>query len=65
MALLDETYWGSQYELTFVCWLERAECEFLSGDFDKAEQLIMELLQRGTSKVDAAPLIISKSSCIS
>src|SRR5258708_6791108 len=54
MALLDETYWGSQYELTFSLWLERAECEFLSGDFDKAEQLIMELLQRGTSKVDAA-----------
>src|SRR6202023_2385940 len=33
---------------------ERSECEFLSGDFDKAEQLIMELLQRGTSKVDEA-----------
>src|SRR5260370_10196290 len=38
----------------FSLWLERAECEFLSGDFDKAEQLIAELLQRGDSKVDQA-----------
>src|SRR5712671_4006563 len=54
MALLDERNWGSQYELTFSLWLERAECELLSGNFEKAEQLIMELLQRGASKVDLA-----------
>ena len=54
MALLDERDWGSQYELTFSLWLERAECEFLTGNFDKAEQLIGELLQRGASKVDQA-----------
>jgi GAF domain-containing protein len=34
--------------------LERAECEFLTANFDKAEQLIAELLQRGASKVDQA-----------
>ncbi|HZM28308.1 MAG TPA: AAA family ATPase, partial [Gemmatimonadales bacterium] len=33
MALLDERDWGSRYELMFSLWLERAECEFLSGDF--------------------------------
>jgi PAS domain S-box-containing protein len=54
MALLDDRDWGSQYELTFSLWLERAECEFLSGNFEGAEQLIMELLQRGASKVDQA-----------
>jgi PAS domain S-box-containing protein len=54
MALLDERDWGSQYELTFSMWLERAECELLSGNFETAEQLIMELLRRGTSKVDQA-----------
>jgi len=32
----------------------RAECELLSGNFETAEQLIVELLQRGTSKVDQA-----------
>ena len=34
--------------------LERAECEFLTGNFEQAEQLIGELLQRGASKVDQA-----------
>ncbi len=54
VALLDEGDWGSQYELTFGLWLERAECEFLTGDLDKAQQLIEELLQHGASKVDQA-----------
>ena len=54
MAQLDETDWGSQYELMFSLWLERAECEFLTSDFDQAEQLIGELSQRGASKVDRA-----------
>src|SRR5713101_2942074 len=54
MRLLDERDWDSQYALMFRLWLERAECEFLSGNVDKAEQLIMELLRRGTSKVDKA-----------
>jgi PAS domain S-box-containing protein len=54
MALLDDSEWRNQYELMFGLWLERAECEFLSGNFEKAEQLILELLQRGASKVDQA-----------
>jgi PAS domain S-box-containing protein len=54
MALLHEGDWSSQYELMFHLWLERAECEFLTGNFEKAEQLIAELLQRGASKVDQA-----------
>ncbi len=54
MALLDERDWGGQYELTFSLWLERAQGEFLIGNFDRAEQLIAELLQRGASKVDQA-----------
>jgi PAS domain S-box-containing protein len=54
MDLLEERDWASQYELTFSLWLERAECEYLSGNFDKAEQLIGELLARAASKVDQA-----------
>ena len=54
MALLDERDWGSQYELMFSLRLERAECEFLTGNFETAEQLIAELLQRGASKIDQA-----------
>jgi PAS domain S-box-containing protein len=54
MALLDERDWASQYALMFSLRLERAECEFLTGNFDTAKQLIEELLQRGASKVDQA-----------
>src|SRR5712692_4975772 len=54
MALLDEGDWGSHYELTFGLWIERTECELLSGNFEKAEQLIVELLQRAASNVEFA-----------
>jgi PAS domain S-box-containing protein len=54
VALLDENDWSSQYELTFNLWLERAECEFLTGALDTAGQLIEQLLQRAASKVDEA-----------
>jgi PAS domain S-box-containing protein len=54
MALLDETDWASQYGLMFDLWLESAECEFLTGHLDTAEQLLGALLERGASKVDQA-----------
>jgi predicted ATPase/two-component sensor histidine kinase len=54
MALLDDRNWSSEYELTFSLWLERAQCELLNGNFEKAEQLIVELLRRGASNVDQA-----------
>jgi len=52
MAMLDGSDCSSQYELMFSLWLERAECEFLTGRFDQAEQLIDELLQHAVTKVD-------------
>jgi predicted ATPase len=54
MTLLEERDWGSQYELTFSLWLERAECELLSGNLERAEELIGDLLQRAASNVDQA-----------
>jgi PAS domain S-box-containing protein len=63
MALLGEGDWISQYELTYPLWLERAECELLSGNFEKAEQLIVELLRRGASKVDQAAVYRLKVLC--
>ena len=53
-ALLTESDWNGQYELMFGLWLECAECEFLTGQFDGAEQLIVELLRRAASKVELA-----------
>ncbi|HWZ50424.1 MAG TPA: ATP-binding protein [Granulicella sp.] len=40
--------------MTFRLWLERAQCELLSGNFEKAEHLIGELLQRAASNVEFA-----------
>jgi PAS domain S-box-containing protein len=54
MALLQEGDWSSQYDLMFALRLERAECEFLTANFEPAEQLIAELIQRAKSKVDQA-----------
>jgi predicted ATPase/signal transduction histidine kinase/GAF domain-containing protein/tRNA A-37 threonylcarbamoyl transferase component Bud32 len=54
MALFDERDWSSQYQLTFSLWLERAECEHLSGNFENADRLIGGLLQRSASKIDLA-----------
>jgi PAS domain S-box-containing protein len=58
--LLDERDWASHYEFTFNLWIERAECELLSGNFEKAEQLIDELLQRDMPKVDQAAVYCLK-----
>jgi PAS domain S-box-containing protein len=54
IALLDEREWDSQYDLMFSLRLERAECEFLTGNFETAEQLIADLVQPKSSKVDQA-----------
>ena len=60
MALLDETYWAGQYELMFNLWLECAECEFLTGELDRAEHLLAELLQRAASNVELAAVYEAK-----
>jgi predicted ATPase/signal transduction histidine kinase len=60
MALLDESDWSSQYELTFNLWLESAECELLSGSSEKAGQLIAELLPRAATRVDGAAVYCLK-----
>jgi PAS domain S-box-containing protein len=54
MNLLDDGDWGSQYEVMFSLWLERAACAFLTGHLDQAEQVIEALLQRAASKIDQA-----------
>jgi PAS domain S-box-containing protein len=54
MALLDETDWSTQYELKFRLGLECVECELLSGNSERAEQMIAELLPRAATRVDEA-----------
>src|SRR6266404_3661457 len=54
MVLIGWTGWKRRYEVALSLWLERAECELLTGNFETAEQLISEVLQRGRSKLDKA-----------
>ncbi len=60
MDVLDDRDWDRQYELMLHMRLERAECVFLSGNFERAEQLIAELLARAASKLDQAAVYHQK-----
>jgi predicted ATPase len=55
MQLVGSDAWIRKPELAFCLWLERAECEFLNGNFARAERLIGELLNRVNSKVEQVP----------
>jgi len=37
MALLEESDWAGPYDLMFSLWLERAECEYLTGQLASAD----------------------------
>jgi PAS domain S-box-containing protein len=54
MALLDESDWDSHYDLTFSLWLERAECEYLTGQLASAEARLALLSTRARTNVDFA-----------
>jgi PAS domain S-box-containing protein len=53
-ALLAEESWEPQYALTFALEFERAECEFLTGDFAAAEERLSMLSRRARNLVDSA-----------
>ncbi len=61
MELLEERDWNSQYELIFSLWLESAECELLTGNLDKAGELIEQLLPRAASNIDGAAVYCLKA----
>jgi predicted ATPase/signal transduction histidine kinase len=52
MRLVGRDVWDRNPELAFGLWLERAESEFLNGNFDEAECLIGDLFSRANFKVD-------------
>ncbi len=54
MALLEESDWGSQYDLMFSLWLERAECEYLTGQLASADARLSMLSTRARTVVDSA-----------
>jgi predicted ATPase/signal transduction histidine kinase len=54
LELLGAAGWARRPGLMFALGLERAECEYLNGNFEEAEGLLAELLSRAASKVDLA-----------
>jgi PAS domain S-box-containing protein len=53
-ALLAEESWEQRYALTFALEFQRAECEFLTGDFAAAEERLSMLSRRARNLVDRA-----------
>src|SRR5260221_3155535 len=53
-ALLAEGSWEQQYALTFALEFQRAECEFLTGDFTTAEERLSMLSHRAGNLADSA-----------
>ncbi|MEW6343351.1 MAG: AAA family ATPase [Pseudomonadota bacterium] len=52
MALLPDDAWTSRRELVFQLELNRAECEFLTGDLQAAEQYLNVLATRAVSEIE-------------
>ena len=52
--LLGRSGWERRYGLAFDLWVEAAECEYLSGARERAENLLSELLVHARSKLDTA-----------
>ena len=53
-ALLAEESWEQQYALTFALEFQRAECEFMIGDFAAAEERLLMLSRHAGNLVDSA-----------
>ncbi|MCP4136377.1 MAG: AAA family ATPase [bacterium] len=54
MILLDQRGWELDYELIYTLFLERAECEYLIGNFDYADSLFDRLLGKAARSVEKA-----------
>ena len=55
-AHLPADAWKTNYDLAFALHLERAECEYLCGHFEKAEQELDRLLEWATSPLEQAEI---------
>ena len=56
MSLLDENRWQQQYSLSFNLYRERAEAEYLNGNFDVSEQIINSAISQVRTNLERAEL---------
>ncbi|MCA9634625.1 MAG: AAA family ATPase [Myxococcales bacterium] len=52
-SLIGDDEWRSRYPLAFALGVGLAECQYLSGDFDGADQTFEEVTARASSRLDA------------
>ncbi len=60
LSLLDETAWQKRYDLAFALHSEALECEYLSGNFDHADQTFKVLIANARSKLEKARTYLTK-----
>ncbi|QRN97008.1 AAA family ATPase [Archangium violaceum] len=53
-SLLPSDAWSTRYEDTFTLYMELSECEYLVGDFHRADELFDLILQNARSNPDRA-----------
>lgn len=56
--LMGDEAWHARFSQIFEVHLERAECEYLAGDFDTAERILADLLPRCRTELDRADVYI-------
>ncbi|HKP97992.1 MAG TPA: AAA family ATPase [Fibrobacteria bacterium] len=63
IGLLPEGAWDHRYRECFSLHLELSECEFLLGNFDRAEELALMLLDKADSRSDRAAVYELRMRC--
>ncbi|MDJ1182467.1 trifunctional serine/threonine-protein kinase/ATP-binding protein/sensor histidine kinase [Roseofilum casamattae] len=56
IEVLPAEKWQNYYELTFRLYRECSECEYLCGNFEKAEELFDEILEQVNSDIERAEI---------
>ncbi len=54
LAMLDSESWAEHYDLAYPMHVRRAECAYLTGDFERAEHLFEKSLKHAASTLDQA-----------
>ncbi|MDC0677362.1 sensor histidine kinase [Sorangium atrum] len=57
LSLLAPDSWETQRELTYGLTLERAHAAYVTGDFDEAERLLQELMERARTRSETAAAV--------
>ena len=60
IPLLGDSAWSQYHTITFDLYQEQGECEFLSGNFARSEQLLAMALEKARSKFEKANIYVIK-----